>query len=198
MMLPAVHALKNVWVGSCDVRKRKAPRVKNSVLPRQRLAKSRNPETTRPIVLGYEFSAKKARLLPWQWATDRLKKSRQYWIATLRPDGAPHLMIIWGVWLQDSLWFSTGAMSRKARNLSANRRCVIGTDNAAEAVILEGAVDIIDIHQAAFETFAAAYEKKYRWNVRGMDQRVYRFRSSVGFGLFEKKFDQTATRWTFL
>jgi hypothetical protein len=181
------------------VGKRRTPKVKNSVMPRQGLpAKSREPEATRPIVPGYAFSAKKARLLSWKWATDRLKKSRQYWIATTRPDHAPHLMIIWGVWLQDSLWFSTGAMSRKARNLTANRRCVIGTDNAAEAVILQGTVEVIDIHQAAFETFATAYEKKYSWNVRGMDQRVYRFRSSVGFGLFERKFDQTATRWTFL
>jgi len=26
---------------------------------------------------------------------------------------------------------------------------------------------------------------------------VYRFRPSVGFGLFERKFEQTATRWVF-
>jgi hypothetical protein len=30
-----------------------------------------------------------------------------------------------------------------------------------------------------------------------MAQPVYRLRASVGFGLFEKKFDQTATRWSF-
>jgi hypothetical protein len=180
------------------VGKRQAPKAKNSSRRRKcPPVKSKEPEATRPRVPGYEFS-KKTRLLPWKWATDRLKKSRQYWIATTRPDGAPHLMIIWGVWLQDGLWFSTGAMSRKARNLSLNRSCVIGTDNAAEAVILEGTVDVIDIQQAAFANFATAYEKKYRWNVRAMSQRVYRFRSSVGFGLCEKKFDQTATRWTFL
>ena len=106
-------------------------------------------------------------------------------------------MIIWGVWFEDSFWFSTGATSRKARNLNANPRCVIGTDNAAEAVILEGTVEVIDARQSAFEKFAAAYAKKYAWNVRDMAQHVYRFRPIVGFGLFEKKFDQTATRWIF-
>jgi hypothetical protein len=30
-----------------------------------------------------------------------------------------------------------------------------------------------------------------------MGQPVYCFRPQLGFGLFEKKFDQTATRWTF-
>jgi len=33
--------------------------------------------------------------------------------------------------------------------------------------------------------------------VREMAQPVYRFRPSVGFGLFERKFEQTATRWVF-
>jgi hypothetical protein len=156
----------------------------------------KEPEATRPIVPGYEFTAKKSDLLPWKWAVTRLKKSRQYWIATTRGNGAPHLMIIWGIWFQGSFWFSTGAQSRKARNLAGNPRCVIGTDNAAKAVILEGAAELIDARHIDYEKFTRAYAKKYAWDIREMGQPVYRLRPSVGFGLFEKKFDQSATRWT--
>lgn len=160
--------------------------------------KQRNePKANRLTVPGYEASAKKAGALPWKWAADRLKKTRQYWIATTRPDGTPHLMVIWGVWLGESFWFSTGAKSRKARNLAQNPKCAIGTDDAAEAVILEGTVELIDAQHGDFAKFAAAYEKKYKWNLREMAQPVYRFRPTVGFGLFEKKFEQTATRWSF-
>ena len=159
--------------------------------------KRTEPKASRPTVPGYDFAAKTKGLLPWKWAADRLKRSRQYWIATTRPDGSPHLMIIWGEWLGDSFWFSTGSTSRKARNLAVNPRCAIGTDDAAEAVILEGAVELIDTRHAEFETFAAAYRKKYKWDVREMGQPVYRFRPRVGFGLFEKRFEQTATRWLF-
>jgi len=155
------------------------------------------PEPHRLMVPGYEASAKKARPLPWKWATDRLKKSRQYWIATTRQDGTPHLMVIWGVWLGQDLWFSTGGKSRKARNLADNPDCAIGTDDAAEAVILEGAVELIDAQHPEFANFAAAYERKYAWDLREMAQPVYRFRPKVGFGLFEKRFEQTATRWSF-
>jgi Pyridoxamine 5'-phosphate oxidase len=174
------------------MRKRQEPKVK-STTPDQR----REPEASRPTVPGYEFSANEGGLLPWKWAADRLKKSRQYWIATTRPDGTPHLMIVWGLWFENSFWFSTGAASRKARNLAANPKCVVGTDNAAEAVILEGAVEAVDTQRAEFEKFAAAYEKKYRWKVRKMAQPVYRLRPNLGFGLFEKRFEQTATRWRF-
>jgi hypothetical protein len=166
-------------------------------MPRRQTPKRRDPEATRPTVPGYKFAAKRTGLLPWKWASDRLKRSRQYWIATTRPDGAPHLMVIWGVWQQDSFWFSTGAASRKARNLAVNPRCSIGTDNAAEAVILEGTVESIDAQHSEFAKFANAYEKKYAWDVREMAQPVYRFQPSVGFGFFEKKFDETATRWVF-
>jgi hypothetical protein len=166
-------------------------------MPRKQRPKRREPEASRPTVPGYKFSAKKTGLLPWKWASDRLRRSRQYWIATTRPDGAPHLMVIWGIWFEDSFWFSTGATSRKARNLADNPRCAIGTDNAGEAVILEGTVEAVEAQHPDFDKFATAYAKKYAWDVREMAQPVYRLRPSVGFGLFEKKFDQTATRWSF-
>ena len=146
---------------------------------------------------GYEFSAKKTGLLSWKWASKRLKKSRQYWIATTRSDGTPHLMIIWGLWLDGSFWFSTGTKSRKARNLAANPKCVIGTDDAAKAVILEGSVELLNAKSPQYAIFAKQYEKKYKWDVGKMGQPVYRFDPSVGFGLYEKKFEQTATRWKF-
>lgn len=162
-----------------------------------RRVRSKEPEAARPTVPGYEFSAKRKGLLPWGWAVERLQKSRQYWIATTRPDGTPHLMIIWGLWFDEAFWFSTGSTSRKARNLAANPRCVIGTDDAAKAVILEGVVELIDSKRAEYEQFVKVYEKKYKWDVREMGQPVYRFRPKLGFGLFEKKFEQTATRWSF-
>jgi pyridoxine/pyridoxamine 5'-phosphate oxidase len=133
-------------------------------MPRKDSPKRKEPEATRPTVPGYEVSAKKTGLLPWKWAAERLKKSRQYWIATTRPDGAPHLMIIWGLWLEDAFWFSTGATSRKARNLAGNPKCVIGTDNAAEAVILEGTVEAVETQHAGLRSS----RQRMRRNTNGM------------------------------
>src|SRR5262245_15329312 len=80
-------------------------------------------------------------------------------------------MIIWGLWLDESFWFSTGVKSRKARNLAANPKCVIGSDDAAKTVILEGAVELVNATSAEYGKFAKAYEKKYDWNVREMDSQ---------------------------
>jgi Pyridoxamine 5'-phosphate oxidase len=154
-----------------------------------------SPRAGRPNIPGYGVARSKKGLLPWKWALDRLRKGRQYWIATTRPDGSPHVMVIWGLWLEDGFYFSTGKNSRKAKNLAGNPRCVICSDNAAEAVIVEGVVESIGPEK--LEPIFAAYQKKYKFDVSGMGEPFYRVQPSVSFGLLEKKFTGTATRWKF-
>ena len=158
--------------------------------------KLKQPKSTRPHMPGYGITTKKTGILPWKWAGDRLNKSKQYWIATTRPDGAPHVMVIWGLWFEDAFWFSTGRESRKGRNLAANPRCVICSDDSKEAVIVEGEVEIID-DAATLKKIFVAYKKKYKIDISGMDSPMYRVRPRVVFGMWEKKFTQTATRWLF-
>ena len=64
--------------------------------------------------------------------------SHDYWCATVRPDGRPHVMPVWGVWLRERLWFSSGLRSRKARNLAAEPRCTLTTDDAQNPVVVDG------------------------------------------------------------
>src|SRR6266496_992089 len=158
--------------------------------------KSKEPEATLPHMPGYGISRKKMGMLPWKWAADRLTKSKQYFIATTRPDGTPHVMIVWGLWIEDAFWFSTGRKSRKAQNLSVNPRCVVCSENSEQAVILEGTVKIVEDAKVLKAVFAA-YKKKYKIDPSGMGEPVFRVRPRVAFGLYEKKFGETATRWRF-
>src|SRR5688572_3228379 len=87
-------------------------------------------------------------LLPWAWAQERLVGSRNYWIVTLWPDGRPHSMPVWGVWDDGALWFSSGGRSRKARNLAADPRCVVTTEDATEPVVVEGLASPVDERDA--------------------------------------------------
>lgn len=153
------------------------------------------PKAGRPNIPDYGISKSKKGLLPWKWALDRLRKSRQYWIATTRPDGTPHVMPVWGLWLEDGFYFSTGKNSRKAKNLAANPRCVVCSDNSAEAVIVEGTVG--SASPQILKSIFAAYNKKYKFDVSTMGEPFFYVRPHIAFGLYEKKFTGTATRWTF-
>jgi nitroimidazol reductase NimA-like FMN-containing flavoprotein (pyridoxamine 5'-phosphate oxidase superfamily) len=94
----------------------------------------------RPFMPGYGISEASEGILPWSWAEERLSNSRNYYLATTRPEGRPHVMAVWGVWFGGRYYFSTGEGSRKARNLTTNPECVVTTDVLTEAVILEGRV----------------------------------------------------------
>ena len=166
-------------------------------------AKSKPPKATRPQMAGYGLPKSKKGLLPWKWAEDRLKKSRQYWIATTRPDGRPHVMVVWALWMDGVLYFSTGKDSRKAKNLAVNPNCTMCNENAAEAVILEGAVEA-ERNVERIREFVKIYEKKYKFplgemgeNMIALKDPVFLLRPKVAFGFWEKKFAPTATRWMF-
>ena len=66
------------------------------------------PTASRPYMPGYGLldATLGTGLLPWSWAVERLTRSHDYWVATVRPDGRPHVMPVWGIWMDDALWFS--------------------------------------------------------------------------------------------
>jgi len=154
------------------------------------------PRTERPRIPGYGISKSKTGMLPWEWAVKTLTESREYWIVTVRPDGRPHAMIIWGLWIDDAFWFGTGGKTQKARNLAKNPNCVVATQNAAEAVILEGVAELIT-DAAIRKKLEQTSLSKYGMSGGDGSEPLYRVRPSRVFGLIEKSFPKTATRWTF-
>jgi hypothetical protein len=154
------------------------------------------PRTERPRIPDYGISKSKTGMLRWKWAVKTLTDSREYWIVTVRSDGRPHAMIIWGLWFDGAFWFGTGSKTQKARNLAKNPNCIVGTQNAAEAVILEGVAELIT-DPAMGKKLEPASLSKYGMSGGGGSEPLYRVRPKVVFGLIEKSFPKTATRWIF-
>jgi len=162
------------------------------------------PETSRPYWPDALGSPKDSTtgLKPWQWALERLEKSHNYWIATSRPDGRPHLMLVWGLWWQDAFWFTTGPRTRKAKNLAAHPNVVIASDQADEAVILEGLAEEIT-ERAVWKQLVQVYNRKYGGDLEPIlmasDGCVFRVQPVVAFGQDEHapNFAEAVTRWRF-
>jgi general stress protein 26 len=153
------------------------------------------PRTERPQIPDYGISKSKTGLLPWKWAEKNLAGSREYWMITVRPDARPHAMIIWGLWFDGAFWFGTGRKTQKARNLASNPHCIVGTQHAAEAVILEGVAELVT-DPALLKKLEPESKRKYKMSGGGSEP-VYRVRPTRAFGLIEKTFPKTATRWLF-
>ena len=162
------------------------------------------PRASRPFMPGYGIlDANSGRgLLPWDWAVERLVVSRNYWVATTWPDGRPHCVPVWGVWLGDEFYFSSGERSRKARNLAVNPRCVICPENGNEAISLEGVAETVS-DPATILKFIEAYNPKYNWDLTPETVRALglvfavRPRKVIGIDASPEEFQGSATRWEF-
>lgn len=163
--------------------------------------KSVNPQSSQPRMFGGHLEPVR---LPWKWATERLLKARNYWIATSSPDGRPHSRPVWGIWLDETFYFSTG--SRAAQNLVANPEITVHLESGSEVVIIEGtAVPISET--TLVKRVVSLYNQKYNWNVdpHNLPGPFYAVRPRVAFGWLsdESGLDQgsvfhgTATRWHF-
>jgi len=144
---------------------------------------------------GYFLPGSKPKFVPWSFAEERLMTSHNYWICSTRPDGRPHSIPVWGVWLEGAFYFSTDPVSRKAQNLKSNPAVSVHVDSGDEPVILEGRVEIVDLDK----TIDAAYHKKYKIHLLEFPEPVFlfRLRPKIVLAWREKDFGTSATKWNF-
>ena len=119
------------------------------------------PRRRRPPFKGYGVPEGEEGMLPWSWATERLERSRNYWISTSRPDGRPHAMPVWGIWLDNAVFFGSGRDSAKSRNLAANPAIVVHLESGDETVIVEGVAEPLldkELERRVDEVYGAKYD----------------------------------------
>ena len=137
-------------------------------------------------------------------ALARLRTANNYWIATTRPDGRPHSAPVWGVWLDDGLWF--GTMGQKVRNLAALPYAVVHLDSADDVIMVQGTVEVVRdatrLGRAA-EAFRAKYvdgetgEPFDVYPALGEEPVLYHVIPETGWAWLEGAYVSHNTRWTF-
>jgi PPOX class probable F420-dependent enzyme len=162
-----------------------------------------NPRISRPHMPGYgiEGPDEGSGLLPWSWAAERLTSARNYWVVSIWPDGRPHSMPVWGMWDDSTLWFTSGVASRKARNVRADPRCVVTTEDAGDPVIIEGMARIVT-DSASIRRVLDLMNDKYSSDIElsFLDPAVnatIAVRPRKVIGMRHGDFTGSPTRWTF-
>jgi hypothetical protein len=154
------------------------------------------PIADRLLTPGLALPKGRRGLLTWKWAERRLKKGRNFSIATVRRDGRPHVMVIWGLWFNRVMYFSTGPQSQKAYNLERNHNCVISTEQNGEAVIIEAVARTVSALSLRKDVLTL-YQRKYNWDMRSLGNTIYAAHPIVAFGMDEKKGPRCSARWKF-
>ncbi len=161
--------------------------------------RARRPAVDRPdIPYGLRGPKEGMGLLPWSRVSERMRGSYIYWVATTRRDGRPHSIPVWGVWLDETFYFSNGALT--ARNLARDPRVSVNLGNGEDAVIIEGVVEIAS-GKPLIKRINDAYREKYLWN--GTQDEWYALRPHIAFAWLcpsagmgaESVYAGSATRW---
>jgi general stress protein 26 len=147
---------------------------------------------------GYGIPAVRKGMLDWKRVSQQLRQSRNYWIATTTPDGLPHAVPVWGVWVDGALYFGTDRRSRKARNLATNQGAVVHLESGDDAVILEGFAEEIT-GSSVVDRIDQSYFEKYKMRLTQAPGElvIYGVRPRVAFAWRERDFPRSATRWRF-
>ena len=155
--------------------------------------------------------AGRSRLLSWSEAEGRLARGGWFWLATVRPDGRPHVMPVFAAWSGTSFFVASKNRARKSRNLEAEPRCVISTDTGDLHVIVEGVARHVR-DEGGLQHAVDAFQAVYSWPTQiqgsqldadygaptsgGAPFEVYEVTPVKAFGLPTDGESSTPTRWT--
>lgn len=159
-----------------------------------------------------DYSDPNANATPWSDAEALLDTAEIFWLSTVRPDSRPHVTPLIAVWLDDTLYFCTGALERKAKNIAENPHVILTTgrntmhEDGLDIVIEGDAVRVTDATE--LQRIADWYEQKYgsAWHFdvqdgtfNGQDGNialVFAVAPTTAFG-FGKGSTFSQTRWRF-
>ena len=96
-----------------------------------------NPKITRPT-FPKGYVDKPASLLTWDWVETQLTESKHYWLCSVRPDGRPHVVPRWCVYVDGKIYYDGSPETRHARNIEKNPYVSLNLESGSQAVILEG------------------------------------------------------------
>ena len=88
-------------------------------------------------------------------------------VATVSPDGSPHVVPLWFVWPEDALYVSTRLDGRTWRNARADARVAVSIDlgrswTEIAGVVVEGLAELLPAEHPSMRGPISAWHEKYR------------------------------------
>lgn len=76
--------------------------------------------------------------LDWDWVAAQLSGSLHYWFCSVRPNGRPHVIPRWAVFLDEKIYYDGSPETRHSRNIVLNPHVSVHLEDGTQAIILEG------------------------------------------------------------
>jgi uncharacterized pyridoxamine 5'-phosphate oxidase family protein len=135
--------------------------------------------------LDQRYSGTDAVATGWLRTREIIEAAELFWVSTVRADGRPHVTPLVAVWVDEAIYFSTGAEEQKFVNLRANPNVVLTTGcnrwDGGIDVVIEGAVTPVS-DEALLRRVAAAFAAKWGGDMWQYEVRDGSFHHPAGGG----------------
>ena len=98
---------------------------------------------------------------PWEQVSERLAAAKQYWVATNRRSGSPHVVPVDGIWVDDVLYYGGLPETTHVRTAKANPAVTIHLADPWNVVIVEGTVRLAQPSRELAQRLADLANVKY-------------------------------------
>jgi Pyridoxamine 5'-phosphate oxidase len=127
--------------------------------------------------------------LTWSVVAERLAPAPIFWLHTTGPTGAPDAAPVWGVVVDERVYFYTERSTVKARNIARDPRVLVHLESGADVVIVRGVLTDLgrpEVKPDVVSAFAAKYDQP--------DERPWVPSNNADFDvLYELRPEQAAT-----
>lgn len=163
---------------------------------------------------GTQAASEQGNSQPTDWgeARSRFLKGGWFWLATVRSDGAPHVVPVFAAWAGTTFFVASKDTARKSQHLDADGRCVLSHDAGDMHLIVEGTARKVTDHDTLARA-SAAFAAVYQWPTTVSDGKldadygaptsggppydVYEVAPTKAFGFPTDGESFTPTRWRF-
>lgn len=84
------------------------------------------------------YADKPVSYLTWEGVAAQLTQAKHYWLCSVRPDGRPHVVPRWCVYVDGKIYYDGSTETRHAINIRSNPNASLHLEDGRQAVILEG------------------------------------------------------------
>jgi nitroimidazol reductase NimA-like FMN-containing flavoprotein (pyridoxamine 5'-phosphate oxidase superfamily) len=118
-------------------------------------------------------------LLAWAEVEQRLAAAHNYWFCSVSPEGQPHAVPKWGVYVDGKIYVDGSPQTRHFRNVMVNPRVTVHLESGDQPIIVSGRCRAVgkppaDTAAAVAHAYCAKYSadgyapEPAQWDVEGL------------------------------
>jgi hypothetical protein len=99
----------------------------------------------------------------WDWVAAQLAESKNYWLCSVRPNGRPHVVPRWAVYVDGKIYYDGSPQTRHGRNIKLSPNISVHLENGTQPIILYGiSVPSEKPSPELGKKLSQAYKEKYK------------------------------------